>query len=187
MNWCQNGTGWKGVLTLCLNSKTVKHVIILLLLLLPLCLLPSPCTATEITAEQLTALENRLNRLDEINRLSLTELRALKAQLVASQQALSEARKQSETLTAQLAALKATSQKQEALLQTAEKSSAVLEKTQAKKALNEYAVQIDDVNSVTGVAYGRYFRLGDSSRYIGARAAYNWDDSKFSLWLAVLA
>lgn len=186
MNLCQNGTGWKGVLTLCLNRKAVKSIIILLLLLLPLCLSPLHCEAAEITAEQLTALEVRLNRLDEINKLSLKELQTLKKELAASQQALTEARKQSAELTAQLAALKATSKKQEALLQTAEKSSAVLEKTQAKKTLNEYAVQVDDFNSITGAAYGRYFRLGDSSRYIGARAAYNWDDSQFSLWLAVL-
>ena len=131
---------------MCRNRKAVKSIIILLLLLLPLCLLPLHCEAAEITAEQLTALEVRLNRLDEINRLSLTELQTLKRELAASQQALTEARKQSAELTAQLAALKATSKKQEALLQTAEKSSAVLEKTQAKKTLNEYAVQIDDFN-----------------------------------------
>lgn len=172
---------------MCLNKKAVKNVILLLLLLLPLCLFPLPCGAVEITNEQLIALEVRLNRLDEINRLSLTELQTLKRELAASQQALTEARKQSAELTAQLAALKATSKKQEALLQTAEKSSAVLEKTQAKKTLNEYAVQVDDFNSITGAAYGRYFRLGDSSRYIGARAAYNWEESKFSLWLAILA
>ena len=93
----------------------------------------------------------------------------------------------SEQLQAQLAALKVTSQNQEALLQNAEKSSKALEKTQAKKALNEYAVLIDDASSITGIAYGRYFRIGESSRYIGARAAYDWDESKFSLWLAVLA
>lgn len=172
---------------MCLNKKAVKNVILLLLLLLPLCLFPLPCGAAEITPEQLTALESRLNRLDEINRLSLAELQTLKSQLAASQQALTEARKQSEQLQAQLAALKVTSQNQEALLQNAEKSSKALEKTQAKKTLNEYALQVDDFNSITGAAYGRYFRLGDSSRYIGARAAYNWDDSQFSLWLALLA
>lgn len=176
------------MLTLCQNKKIEKnYTIILLVLLSLLCLLPLPCIAAEITPEQLTALEVRLNRLDEINRLSLTELQTLKAQLAASQQALAEARKQSEQLQAQLSALKATSQNQESLLQNAKQSAKKLEKTQARKALNEYAVLIDDFNSITGVAYGRYFRLGDSSRYIGARAAYNWDDSKFSLWLAVLA
>ena len=90
----------------------------------------------------------------------------------------------SEQLQAQLAALKVTSQNQEALLQNAEKSSKALEKTQAKKALNEYAVLIDDFNGIAGVAYGRYFRIG---RYIGARASYNWDDSQFGLWVSVLA
>ena len=172
---------------MCPNKKAVKNVILLLLLLLPLCLFPLPCGAAEITPEQLTALESRLNRLDEINRLSLAELQTLKSQLAASQQALTEARKQSEQLQAQLAALKVTSQNQEALLQNAEKSSKALEKTQAKKALNEYAVLIDDFNGIAGVAYGRYFRIGESSRYIGARASYNWDESQFGLWVSVLA
>lgn len=172
---------------MCLNRKAVKSITILLLLLLSLCLSPLPCGAAEITAEQLTALEVRLNRLDEINKLSLTELQTLKRELAASQQALTAARKQSAELTAQLAALKATSKKQEVLLQTAEKSSAVLEKMQAKKTLNEYAVLIDDFNGIAGVAYGRYFRIGESSRYIGARASYNWDESQFGLWVSVLA
>lgn len=132
-------------------------------------------------------LDKHSERLDEINRLSLAELQTLKAQLAASQQALTEARKQSEQLQAQLAALKVTSQNQEALLQNAEKSSKALEKTQAKKALSEYAVLIDDFNGIAGVAYGRYFRIGESSRYIGARASYNWDDNKFGLWVSVLA
>lgn len=171
---------------MCLNKKAVKKVILLLLLLLPLCLFPLPCGAAEITQEQLTALEARLNRLDEINKLSQAELTMLREQLAASQQALTEARKQSEQLQAQLAALKVTSQNQETLLRSAEKSSKALEKTQAKKALNEYAVLIDDFNGIAGVAYGRYFRLGDSSRYIGARAEYNWDDSQFGLWVSVL-
>lgn len=93
----------------------------------------------------------------------------------------------SEQLQAQLAALKVTSQNQEALLQNAEKSSKALEKTQAKKALNEYAVLIDDFKGIAGVAYGRYFRIDESSRYIGARASYNWDESQFGLWVSVLA
>lgn len=83
--------------------------------------------------------------------------------------------------------MKITSQNQEALLQNAEKSSKALEKTQAKKALNEYAVLIDDFNGIAGVAYGRYFRIGESGRYIGARASYNWDESQFGLWVSVLA
>lgn len=173
-----------------MSRKNKIIIIIFILLSLLYCFAPvliSSCEAAEITPEQLTALESRLNRLDEINRLSLAELQTLKAQLAASQQALTEARKQSEQLQAQLAALKVTSQNQEALLQNAEKSSKALEKTQAKKALNEYAVLIDDFNGIAGVAYGRYFRIGESSRYIGARASYNWDDSQFGLWVSVLA
>lgn len=72
-------------------------------------------------------------------------------------------------------------------MQNAEKSSKALEKTQAKKALNEYAVLIDDFKGIAGVAYGRYFRIDESSRYIGARASYNWDESQFGLWVSVLA
>lgn len=172
-----------------MNRKNKIIIIIFILLSLLYCFAPLliSCEAAEVTTEQLTALENRLNRLDEINRLSLTELQTLKRELAASQQALTEARKQSAELTAQLAALKVTSQNQEALLKNAVKSSAALEKTQAKKALNEYAVLLDDAKSITGVAYGRYFRIGESSRYIGARAEYDWNDSQFNLWLSVLA
>lgn len=173
---------------MCLNKKAaIKLTILLSLFLSLLCSLPLPCTAAEITSEQLTALEVRLNRLDEINKLSLAELQALKKELTVSKQALAEARQQSEALKAQLTELKAISQKQETLLESVKKSSEILEKTQAKKALNEYAVQLDEFNGITGVAYGRYIRIGDSSRYIGARAAYDWEESQFSLWLSVLA
>ncbi|MDO4920909.1 MAG: hypothetical protein Q4E64_03660 [Phascolarctobacterium sp.] len=92
------------------------------LLLLSLLLLPSFGMAAEITTAELDRLETNLSRLAQINRQSQEELRELRRQLAASQEALAQAKQQSEALTRQLNELKLSSRAQETLLQTANES-----------------------------------------------------------------
>ena len=98
----------------------------LALLFLALLSLPVITRAAEptyqITEQELSQLENNLNRLQAINSNSQTELTTLRQQLEKSQQELIVARKKSVQLQQQLADLKLASQKQSDLLATVNKS-----------------------------------------------------------------
>jgi septal ring factor EnvC (AmiA/AmiB activator) len=98
----------------------------LALLFLALLSLPVITRAAEptyqITEQELSQLENNLNRLQVINQQSQADLVALRAQLETSQLELTAARQKSVQLEQQLADLKLASQKQSDLLATANKS-----------------------------------------------------------------
>ncbi len=97
-------------------------VFIFLLLLLYL-----PCTSFAgqqytITAEELTALDSRLQQQEILINKSKAELNNLKQQLTTSQQRLTEAKQQSAQLQKQLDVLKKTSQMQQGLIESANQS-----------------------------------------------------------------
>lgn len=95
------------------------------LLLLPLSVQASTFSQEAeytITASELTLLDTRLEQLSASNSKLAEDCRMLKAQLVQSQEALSEAKLQVEQLQAQLTALKQQSNNNEATLKSAEES-----------------------------------------------------------------
>lgn len=105
-----------------MKKKILGWSIALLLLLLAL-----PCTSFAsqqytITAEELTALDSRLQQQEILINKSKAELNNLKQQLTVSQQKLSEAKQQSAQLQQQLAELKKTSQMQAGLIASANQS-----------------------------------------------------------------
>jgi len=92
--------------------------------LLAVCLsfIPALCSAEQlyqITETELERLDRNLTELRNINDRQRTESATLRKQLVASQTQLTEAEKQSQTLKAQLGALKLTLEGQEQSLQNA--------------------------------------------------------------------
>lgn len=101
--------------------KKIFSTILLLLLLFY-----SPYTFASqqytITAEELTALDSRLQQQEILINKSKAELNNLKQQLAVSQQKLSEAKQQSAQLQQQLAELKKTSQMQAGLIASANQS-----------------------------------------------------------------
>lgn len=105
-----------------MKKKILGWSIALLLLLLAL-----PCTSFAgqqytITAEELTALDSRLQQQEILINKSKAELNNLKQQLTTSQQRLTEAKQQSAQLQKQLDVLKKTSQMQQGLIESANQS-----------------------------------------------------------------
>ena len=105
-----------------MKKKILGWFIALLLLLLAL-----PCTSFArqqytITAEELTALDSRLQQQEILINKSKAELNNLKQQLTTSQQRLTEAKQQSAQLQKQLDVLKKTSQMQQGLIESANQS-----------------------------------------------------------------
>lgn len=96
-------------------KKILIAEIVLLLLCLLYCFVPTSCLAAEITEAELARLETNLTQLAEINNQSQTESKMLREQLA-------EAKKQLTMLTQQLNELKAASEQQQQLLQTANQS-----------------------------------------------------------------
>lgn len=101
--------------------KKIFSTILLLLLLFY-----SPYTFASqqyvITAEEMNALDSRLQQQEILINKSKAELNNLKQQLAVSQQKLSEAKQQSAQLQQQLAELKKTSQMQAGLIASANQS-----------------------------------------------------------------
>ena len=105
---------------LSLTRKIFVFIFLLLLLYLP-------CTSFAgqqytITAEELTALDSRLQQQEILINKSKAELNNLKQQLTTSQQRLTEAKQQSAQLQKQLDVLKKTSQMQQGLIESANQS-----------------------------------------------------------------
>ena len=90
-----------------------------------LLLLPSTCSAFEITPTELGQLESNLSRLEILNSKSQQELRTLRQELKLSKD-------ESEKLTVELRNLKAASMKQDDLLKSANISLEVYAKEQRK-------------------------------------------------------
>lgn len=103
-------------------KKILIAEIVLLLLCLLYCFVPTSCLAAEITEAELARLETNLTQLAEINNQSQTELQTLREQLTVSQEALTKAKQQSAAQQVQLQNLKAITVQQENLLQSANKS-----------------------------------------------------------------
>ena len=103
-------------------KKILIVEIVLLLLCLLYCFVPTSCLAAEITEAELARLETNLTQLAEINNQSQTELQVLREQLTVSQEALTKAKQQSAEQQVQLQNLKAITVQQENLLQSANKS-----------------------------------------------------------------
>lgn len=166
------------------NSYRLIAISLLLVALLFYLLPQSSASAAEISESQIVAIENKLNRLETLKQQSLMELEVLNGQLEVSQQRLNIAKQQLEMLKYQLAELKQTSKKQEESLTKYEEYCKKLEKQKAKKVLNEYSVQVNPQEYISGIGYGKYFLI--SQYYVGAKAEYDWKDSRFNLWLSCL-
>lgn len=100
----------------------ILRVLCCTLLVVCLSFIPALCSAEQlyqITATELERLDRNLTELRNINDRQRTESATLRKQLAASQTQLTEAGKQSQTLKAQLGALKLTLEGQEQSLQNA--------------------------------------------------------------------
>lgn len=169
------------------NSYRLIGITLLLLLLLFWVLPERFASAAEITNQQLTAIETKLNRLEELRLQSQIDLRTLNNQLQISQKELTAARQQLATLQMQLAESKETSKNQENLLQRFTESYKQLEKQKAKKVMNEYSLLIDPEagNYIGGIGFGKYYKIENIS-YLGGRLEYDWQDNKVNFWVSLL-
>lgn len=142
--------------------------------------LPATCsaeTAYMITESELVTLEQNSTRQLEISRKLALELETARAQLIVSDQELTEAKLQIDQLQKQLTELESWSKKQENLQKEILKSLP----PSAPGVLREIGAKINVDHYVTGISYGVSRLIG--SKYLGLRGEYDWQDKKAGVWV----
>ena len=157
------------------------NICLVLLLLSGFWLLPSTCLAAEpmyqITETELTALENNLSSLAQINKSSLARSVMLQQQLDVSLDKQQQLEQSCYKLESKLLTLTEKSKNQEELLAKARQSL----KPSAPAVLREVGIKIDVDDYARGVSYGVSRRIGN--KYIGIRGEYDWKDAEAGVWV----
>lgn len=166
-----------------MKKSKVGYLIIVFLLvwvLVQFFFLPATCSAEPaymITESELVTLEQNSTRQLEISRKLAAELETARAQLIVSDQELTEAKLQIDQLQKQLTELESWSKKQENLQKEILKSLP----PSAPGVLREIGAKINVDHYVTGVSYGVSRRI--CSKYIGLRGEYDWQDKQAGIWM----
>ena len=166
-----------------MKKSKVGYLIIVFLLvwvLVQFFFLPATCSAEPaymITESELVTLEQNSTRQLEISRKLAAELETARAQLIVSDQELTEAKLQIDQLQKQLTELESWSKKQENLQKEILKSLP----PSAPGVLREIGAKINVDHYVTGISYGVSRLIG--SKYLGLRGEYDWQDKKTGVWV----